>query len=108
MGTRNENTDLTDGNCCKKAVVCSNVSGGVSDTFPCACGVTTNATQSCVSGEVCTATNDTDGQCEGCDSFTTQATCLNNCTWTNLSSQSGNYCKARCLWQHLQGVAVQE
>ena len=47
-----------------QAAVCSNVSGGVGDAFPCACGVTINATQVCGVDEVCVATNDTDGQCK--------------------------------------------
>merc|ERR1712207_85680 len=53
------------GNKCKSvAPVCSDVSGGVSDACPCACGVTTAATQTCTSGQLCTATNDADGQRE--------------------------------------------
>ena len=44
--------------------VCTNVAGGTSSTYPCKCGATTAATTQCSSGEVCTASSDSDGVCQ--------------------------------------------
>jgi len=48
--------------------VCTNVAGGVSSKYPCTCGATTAATTQCSSGEVCTASSDSDGVCQSLES----------------------------------------
>mmetsp|Transcript_51655 Transcript_51655/g.82061 ORF Transcript_51655/g.82061 Transcript_51655/m.82061 type:complete len:195 (+) Transcript_51655:68-652(+) len=45
------------------AVVCTSVDGGESNSYPCKCGVTTNATKECTHWQKCTATDDEDGEC---------------------------------------------
>eukprot|EP00931_Biecheleriopsis_adriatica_P008791 TRINITY_DN10991_c0_g1_i1.p1 TRINITY_DN10991_c0_g1~~TRINITY_DN10991_c0_g1_i1.p1 ORF type:complete len:568 (+),score=6.36 TRINITY_DN10991_c0_g1_i1:208-1911(+) len=46
--------------------VCSNISGGLSSSYPCLCGTSFAATTQCNSTEFCTASDDTDGLCQNC------------------------------------------
>ena len=47
-----------------QAPVCTDVAGGASSIYPCKCGATTAATTVCASGELCTASTDSDGVCQ--------------------------------------------
>ena len=54
---------------CDEAPVCSNVVGGAISTYPCKCGVTTAAVMQCSTGQLCTASTDSNGACQaGCRS----------------------------------------